>query len=406
MKRPNSPAHAPRCAMVVFLKEVREIFRDKRTVFGVVISPLLLTPGLLALTGAFLTDEMNRARTEILQVGIVQPAGAEGTARALRATPNVRWTPVTAVEAERRVRERGLAAAIVLPGRADALLVGGRSVPVRVVYDAGSDKSSGAFMRLRVAVEAAGQAVARLRLQQKGLTPDFASPFSVVDGALKTGGGPGARMVAVLLPYMLALACFSSGVHAANDSVAGEKERGTLETLLASPATRSELVAGKFAAVTCVCLTGALLSIAGLLVPFFSGLKAFEWLVKGGLSVTPLTIVVVLVMQAPLAVLFSGLLLTLSTFARNQKEAQTYLGPLMMLILVPSMMSMFQGAEAPKSMAMVPVLNASLIIKQALMQSYDVAFIGLALAASIAYAAAAMFVCARMFGRETVLLRT
>jgi sodium transport system permease protein len=70
------------------------------------------------------------------------------------------------------------------------------------------------------------------------------------------------------------------------------------------------------------------------------------------------------------------------------------------------MMSMFQGAEAPKSMALVPVLNASLIIKQALMQSYDIAFIGLALAASIAYAAAAMLVCARLFGRETVLLRT
>ncbi|MCX6358874.1 MAG: ABC transporter permease subunit [Armatimonadetes bacterium] len=405
MRRSN-PAGVHRGAMIVFLKEIREIFRDKRTVFGVVVSPLLLTPGLLALTGSFLNGEMRRARTEVLRVGMVQPIGADGVARALKATPNVRWTPVTAAEAERRVRERGLAAAIILPERADALLVGDRSVRVRVIYDSGSDKSNGAFMRLRLAVEAAGQAVARLRLQQKGLAPDFAAPFSVVDGALKTGAGPGARMVAVLLPYMLALACFSSGIHAANDSVAGEKERGTLETLLATPITRSELVAGKFAAVTCVCLTGALLSIAGLLVPFFSGLKAFEWLVKGGLSVTPLTILVVLAMQAPLAVLFSGLLLTLSTFARNQKEAQTYLGPLMMLILVPSMMSMFQGAEAPKTMALIPVLNASLIIKQALMQSYDIAFIGLALAASIAYAAVSMIGCARMFGRETVLLRT
>ncbi len=111
-------------------------------------------------------------------------------------------------------------------------------------------------------------------------------------------------------------------------------------------------------------------------------------------------------MQAPLAVLFAGALLTVSTVARNQREAQTYLGPMMMVIIVPAMMSMITGAEAPKAMAFVPILNASLIIKQALTSSYDPVFLGLALASSILYAALSVAICTRMFERESVLLRT
>jgi sodium transport system permease protein len=246
----------------------------------------------------------------------------------------------------------------------------------------------------------------RVRLKRLGLPQDFATPFAVKDSPIKTGAGAGALIVAGMLPYMLALSCFSSGIYAANDSVAGEKERGTLETLLVSPASRREIVLGKFLAVAALCCVGSVLSVVGMSVPFFSGLKAFDWIAKGGMHLSASGIGVALLMQIPLAVLFAGMLMIVSTFARNQKEAQTYLGPMMIATIIPAMLSMVTGTEAPRAMAAVPVLNASLIIKQALTGSTDPAFVALALAASLLYAGVAVVICARLFERESVLLRT
>jgi len=155
-----------------------------------------------------------------------------------------------------------------------------------------------------------------------------------------------------------------------------------------------------------VCCVGSVLSVVGMSIPFFSGLKVFAWLSQGGMRLSATGIGVTILMQLPLAFLFAGMLLTVSTFARNQKEAQTYLGPMMMAIIVPAMMSMVAGAEAPRVMAVIPVLNASLIIKQALSGTVDPVFMGLALATSLAYAALAVAVCTRLFERESVLLRT
>jgi ABC-type Na+ efflux pump, permease component len=208
-----------------------------------------------------------------------------------------------------------------------------------------------------------------------------------------------------LLPYTLAVAAFGGGIYAANDLVAGEKERGTLETLLITPATRRDIVFGKFCAVAGVCLVSSLLSIVGLMIPFFSHLKAFEWLAKGGVHLGPMAVLVTLIMQLPLAILFAGILLALSTFARNQKEAQTYLGPLFIVVLLPSMLSMMIGTEVARTIALVPIMNASLIIKQALSGTFDPTFIAIAFAASVVYAGIALVAATRLFQSETVLLK-
>jgi sodium transport system permease protein len=205
---------------------------------------------------------------------------------------------------------------------------------------------------------------------------------------------------------MLILAAFSGGIYAAFDQVAGEKERGTLETLLVSPASRRDIVLGKFGAVVGVCLVSSLLSIAGLVIPFVSGLKAFDWLARGEVQLSATAALVVLLVLLPLSVLFAGILLAVSTFARNQKEAQTYLGSLFPLVLVPALLGMILGAEsASRLLALVPILNAALIIKQALSGSYDPVFIGLAFAASAVYAAAALWLATRLFQKESVLIK-
>ncbi len=397
-------------SLIVARKEFREIFRDRRTLMSVIIGPLVITPALLAVIGIFIGGHVEKAKTQIYPVGIV---GTDAAAHLLakmqtalkRVAPNVRVTPISEGDAERQIKARRLDAVAVLPPDADRLLAQQKPIPVKILEDAGDETSQGAAARLSAIWEAMGKQLVVERLRALGQPPEFATPFVVTEQPIAQGGSVATLVLSRMLPYILILGAFGGSIYAAFDQVAGEKERGTLETLLVSPASRRDIVLGKFGAVVGVCLISSLLSVIGFMVPFFSGAKAFEWLSKGGAHLSLPAIGVTLLVLLPLSVLFAGVLLALSTFARNQKEAQTYLGSLFPLVLLPAMLSMFMGADAGLKLALVPILGASIIIKQALSDSYNAAFILIAFAGSVLWASLALFVATRLFQKESVLIK-
>ena len=170
--------------------------------------------------------------------------------------------------------------------------------------------------------------------------------------------------------------------------------------------SRRAIVLGKFAAVVGVCLVSSVLAIVGLAVPFLSGWKVFDWLAQGGLTLHPAALVVVLIALLPISILFAGALLAVSTFARNQKEAQTYLLTLLPLVMIPALFSMALDSDVGLPVALVPILNAAIIIKQALNGSYNASFIALAFVASAIYAGGALLFATRLFEKESVLIKT
>jgi sodium transport system permease protein len=390
---------------VVFRKEFREIFRDKRTIYAVVISPLLLTPAMLGLMGAVITKQVKQERVETYAVGLAGAERAPSLAKAIHGARGLRIETVTVAEAQQRVKDRRLRAAMLLPDDAEARFQAQRAVPVKLLFDAGSDASRNASQRLRDWLRERGERLVVTRLRKRGLAPELAKPFQVSEQPVEGGGSAGTFMLAMFLPYVLAISAIVGGIYAANDLVAGEKERGTLETLLVAPASRRDLVLGKFLAVAGVSLVSSFLSVVGIMLPFYLPLKAFEWLTHGGLTLTPMAVFVMLIVQFPLAVLGAGLLLAISTFSRNQKEAQTYLGPVFLLVTVAAMLSMFIKAEAGWPVALIPILNAALILKQAISNTFDPVFIAIAFSASIGYAALAVTFATRLFEKESVLLK-
>ena len=126
---------------------------------------------------------------------------------------------------------------------------------------------------------------------------------------------------------------------------------------------------------------------------------------KGGLALGPFALPVTLLALLPISVLFAGALLAVSTFSRNQKEAQTYLVTLMPLVMLPAIASMAIGSDVGLSVALVPVLNAAVIIKQALNNNYNAPFIAIAFVSSLLYAAASLVFVAKLFDKESVLIK-
>lgn len=394
-----------KAAYIIFRKEFREIFRDRRTLMATVIGPLIVTPGLFALIGFVIGGQIEKSKTKTYTVGIVGKEIPADVLNTLQKTPNLNVTRPTLAEAENLIKDKKLGAAAIVPENMDALLSASKTVPVKILVDIGDEESQNATQRLQGAFEQIGKQTLEKRLRANGLNTEFAVPFQVDEQPIKRSGSMAMLVLSRMLPYIMILSAFSGAIYAAFDQVAGEKERGTLETLLVSPASRRDIVLGKFSAVVCVCLVSSLLSILGLAIPFASGLKAFEWLSHGDVHLNFVMIGVILLVLLPLSILFAGLLLALSTFARNQKEAQTYLGTLFPIVLVPAMMSMLLGSDVSLGMAVVPILNASLIIKQAISNSYDPMFILLAFVTSALYAGAALYYATSLFQKESVLIK-
>lgn len=397
----TSPANTGKIGLI-FRKEFGEIFRERRTVMRVVISPLLLTPALFALMGVLIGGQAEKARAKTYTIGVV---AAPHVSTALLAAPGLRLVPIPRADAETAIRTHRLEAVVLLPPDLESRLAGGGAAPIEILDDAGNQSSQEAVGRLRDRFDQAGQTLTGKRLAAKKLPPEFAAPFQVRETPIKSGGSSGMLILAVILPYMLIISAFTGTIYAAFDQVAGEKERGTLETLLVSPASRRDIVLGKFCAVVAVCLVSSLLTIAGLGIVFGSGLPAFHAMAQGGMHLSGAAAGVILLALLPLSILFGGLLLTVSTYSRNQKEAQTLLGPLFTVIMVPALMSMVINTDIAKSLALVPILNAMLIIKQALAGNFDLGFIVLAFFASIVYAGLALGLVLRLFQNESVLIK-
>ena len=391
---------------VVFKKEFKEIFSDSRTRFNVIVSPLLITPLILALVGSMAQRQAKESRAETIKVGVVGMERAPQLMEELKGANKIELEPVASVEAaEAKVRDRSHKAAILLPEDAEERLGNGDSISIPVVQDAGNEASEQAAKRVKDLLVERGDLLAAKRLQDAGLSKQLIKPFLVGDKKLKGSGGSGMQLLAMFLPYTLALSALMGGIMAATDSVAGEKERGTLETLLVAPLSRRDIALGKFCTVTATALVSSLLSVVGLFWPFYIKLPMFSWMTSDGLSLGPTAFIAILLVQVPLAVLGSGVLLAVSTMARNQKEMQTLTGPIIMVGLVCSMMAMLVRADAALYWSLVPIANAGLVLKQALQGMLNPTFVALACGTSVVYAGIAVAFAASLFKRENVLAR-
>ena len=393
---------------VVFAKEFTEVMRDKRMRFQIFISPLIITPLILAGIGTMAKREAKESQARTAVVATVRLETAPKLATALEPTEKdaMRFVQTDEASVESGIRARKFDAAIVLPEDAAERELNDQTIPVQVRFDMSNEDSRVSGNKVSDFLKQRSENIGAQRLMEAGFSQQLAKPIDVGDVPVKGNGGRGVLMMSMMLPYMLVLYAVIGGLFVANDSVAGEKERGTLESLLVTPISREELARGKFAAVAAAALVSGLLSLVGMLWPFYVKLSAFSWMTEGGAAFTGFQIASMALVLVPLSAMGAGILLTISTIARNQKEAQTWLGPVMMVVSVLSMMSMMMRPNTSVFVAAVPMLGPALVLKQALQSIINPVFIGIAAGTSVVYAVLAVWLAARMFMKESVLLRT
>ncbi|RMG26446.1 MAG: ABC transporter permease, partial [Armatimonadetes bacterium] len=226
--------------------------------------------------------------------------------------------------------------------------------------------------------------------------------------AAPTGQAAAATWLVSFLPYLIVLWSFYGGFSIVADLVAGEKERGSLETLLVSPIPRSSIAIGKFLALSCVAFASATSALLGVVAIGLLPIPAAKQIFEGGGGITVLQAAAVLLTLVPLVLFFSGLLLAVSTFSRNMREANGYLGWLSFVVLVPAIASQFIGftdlASSP-ILPFIPILNSATVLRDALMDNLDLYRFAVTFLITVGLAIGGILLSVRLFQKESVLLR-
>ncbi len=395
---------------VVYRKELTDSLRDRRTVLSMIAVPILLMPMLTIGLGLVSVLLFGRAMLEIPTVMVLGGQDSPAVLAALHALPEIRIVPARPDYA-REISEKQIRAAVEIPRDFDAAVARGDPVTVRIDMYQGELKSGFGADRVQKFFTDYRDAVVRQRLQSRQLPARLAAPFVIEQKNVVAPEKVGGELIGGLVPYFVILLCLTGAMYPAIDLTAGEKERGTIETILCSPVSRVHLVLGKFLMVLTASLFTALLAILSMGMTFVAGKKILARLsplnATGlALSISLKAVIWVFVMIVPLAVLFSAALLAIALFAKSYKEAQSYLSPLTVFVILPAIVSILPGVDLNAGLSLIPVLNTSLVSKEIVAGSYPWNYMALIFASSCLYAAGALAVAIHLFQREDVLFRT
>ncbi|HLS28365.1 MAG TPA: ABC transporter permease, partial [Opitutales bacterium] len=305
-----------------------------------------------------------------------------------------------------KIAQREIQAVLEIPDDFDERISRGEAAELRIFTYVGDSASRIAADRLERILRAERAQIVRERLAEEGLSDEILRPFSVVQANVAPPEKVTGALLGGILPYVLIMICITGAIYPALDLTAGEKERGTMETLLSSPVPRSILVFGKFGVVLTFSLASGFLAVTALGGSFWVALSQLEAPGQlGELALNPVSIAAFFLLLIPMAALFSALLLVFSLFARNFREAQTYVGPLMIAAILPAAVAVIPGVELTAPLALLPVLNVSLIGRDLLSGIYPWGLIGLILVSSSLYAALALWLAVKLFQKEAVIFR-
>jgi sodium transport system permease protein len=393
----------------VYRKELTEWLRDRRTLISTVLVPLLAFPVLMVGMVSLSTMLIGKAEKETPKIMVLGGEDSPMVLEKLRGVDNLQIVPTTD-DWKQKISEKEIRAAVEIPKNFQASLDRNEPETVQIYFYEGELKSSFGANHVEKFFKEYRDTIIEKRLSARNLPASIIKPFEVKQENVAPPEKVSGAALGGLLGYMVILLSMTGAIYPAIDLTAGEKERGTMETILSSPISRLDLVLGKFFLVLSASLTTAILSIISMGTSFYvvgrSGAMSAKDAAVLQLHIGLSTVLSVFLMALPLAVLFAAVLLTIALFAKTYKEAQSYLTPMTFIVVIPAVASLLPGIDLTAKLALVPILSTSLVCKEIVAGTFHWNYILLIFLSSCVYAAAALFVAVKTFQRESVLFRS
>ncbi len=416
-----------RRAGTIYVKELVDILRDHRTLTAMIVAPIILYP-LLMLGGIQAASTQSKGiEDEKITVGfehewqwerVIKPmlveerriiermrsrAVAKEVADEIPEPLGEHVVPKWIGNIEDGVLQHLVHCGVSLPDSAEDEGANAIFTAVTIVVQSDEVRSQIAGKRLAQALERVGLDRRDKSLRRLRVDPRLIDPIGIEYKRLATPGS----VLGLILPFILVLMTVTGAIYPAIDLTAGERERGTLESLMVCPVPTIDLIVGKFMAVTTIALIAAALNIASVTATvMFGGLQDVLARDASGEShgFPYWALPVVLFTLVPFAVLMSAIMIAVCAFARTFKEAQNYIMPVIMLVLVPGGIAALPGTKLEGVMIVMPVANMVLLTRELLSGvSIAGATFATVLVSTSFYAAVAVAIAAQVFGKESVL---
>ncbi len=423
----------------IALKELREILRDRRTIITLVLMPIFLYPLLGGIVQKVLLSSVAKmGNGPVYLVGFE----TEADARRFQALSGMKFSAVpdpagtdqadqsgTPPEDDAKTPEdtiRDLMALDAEPGFNGVMPHNGQTISLESLIETRSadvgvrlSKQQGNVRNSRTLelefVYATGSKYARdaknalqKELAKANVTALMAAagrpgedpPLTFVETRIQQKGQSAFSLV-TFIPLALILMTVTGAVYPAIDLTAGERERGTMETLIAAPVSRLGLLLAKFVAVLTVAMLTAIINLVAMLITLYA--IGMDKAVFGDGGISPGMIITIIALLTVFAAFFSAVLLSITSFARSFKEAQAYLIPLMLISLTPGIFSLMPDIQLNGLLAVLPLVNVVLAARDVLQGTIDPTMLAVSMASTAAYGLMALSIATKVFGTDSIL---
>lgn len=395
---------------LVVQKEIKELLRDRKTLFFMVALPMLVFPAMFGAIGYFTSKALDDAQNKVLSFAVIGAEYHPDLVQKISDDESFSLQELAqGADFKQQIKDKQLDFVIELDANANgAVLEAGQSTLKLYLNDAGLNMVES---RIKEYIETLNETKRQLAFdtlsvpeskQLALLKPVVLEKVNIAEARENWG-----ERIGGLIPYILFILCLQGAMVPASDLAAGEKERGTLETLLLVPLDRTQLVLGKFFTVLVAAIVAALVTIFSMA---FWGIMigqgmAITFIQDMMTQIAIIDYILMFVMLVPVASIFAAILLSLSIYARSYKEAQSYMGSLIMLVILPIVVAMAPGITLEGVWAWVPLTNVALAIKELIKGTMDYyALLGI-LTSTVVIAGALLTFCVYWFKQEKVLFR-
>lgn len=390
----------------IFKKELIDVLRDRRTLMFMVVIPILITPLLIIGSIKFQEYQNKKSEEKILKIAYINESEDSLTKQLLSDQKGVKiieGVPIDSIESY--IKSDSLQGGLYLGKGFLKKIKTNSSGDVKIYYKS-SDLMSKSKKRIQAALDIYKEKIIAERLKQLNVDGQILEPITITNIDMATAKETLGKAVGGFIPYVLVMFIFLGAMYPAIDLGAGEKERGSLETLLSSPATKFEITMGKLLVVSLTGIVSGLVSVLGISSSLFFIDKIPVQIQETILElINPFMIFSIIILMIPIAIFFASMLLSISFYARSFKEAQSLMGPLNMVIIVPLFLSLGPGMEMDHATALMPLINVGLLTKEILAGSVELIYFIETLFSLLFCAAIGIWFSVFWFKKENTIFR-
>ncbi|MBN2396234.1 MAG: ABC transporter permease [Candidatus Atribacteria bacterium] len=387
---------------LIYRKEILGAVRDRRTFISMIVLPLIFYPLLFLGIGYF--SLIGQQKYDLQPSTIFVIGTNQGSEIIEMFNQDEKIHLIHSSDSPGEVFKKGeLCLSVEIIENHLMNLKEDKNLTIIFQYDSTRQDCQLAKKRVIPIIEAYRQKVVKERLDEIGLTIEYLQPVQEEWQDIAPEEKKMGSILGMILPYIIIILIFIGAMHSAIDITAGEKERGTLATLLVSQLSRLEIVLGKYFTVMSISTTSMILGLIGLSIAFLTPAYAI-----GELSLIRVhfNFPIFLLVLMPMVSLTSAILILIGIYARNNKEASTYVTPIYMIAIFLGMISLSQGTELASPLFFIPILSNSFIFKELLIGTIHWGHMISSIASNLFFSLFALMGAMKFFSREDVLFRS